>query len=198
MHTVISFYPAEIERNMPGLRPSVYKIPASDGVNPQILHVEDAEQLIYVRDGDFIRSSTPAEQIANAIVNDQLRATIHRSHEAEPAIFTLPGKLSEKDILDKFSDLVKEKLSKQMQWFKVLVREADDEWKKTQQHRTITDVQKFAAKFMRLNREWIHLDADDRVYCPVCNQATVSKVVCTNCRAILNEVEYKKFKFATV
>ena len=205
--TVISVVPFEIIENKPGIYPGTFTVPASKDEVPQVLNV--GESIYFVETSEPGRSITvrcSPNEVARSIVEDYLSSNLAYSSElqAAPGVFWVMGKFSQTEILTKFSKEIETAKKWQLNWFRRLVEMADDDWEKTRQHRTISDMQRFACKAMGLNRPWII--AQQETYgqtiaqyskCPACQSNVLKEaIVCSSCRCILNIDKYKSMKFA--
>lgn len=187
--TIVSLMPYAIQENKPGLIPDTFYIPPSNGKVPAVLHITDARSNLYVRDGRTYPITHPAEEVANAIVNDYCIAQLQASDDARPAIFWVNGKLTGAEVLTKFPAEVAEAKTKQNRWFMKLVTLADDDWQRTKQFRMISDVQRHAAKSLGLiNKPWyLSPEPQEFVKCPACNTLVEKNAaICANCKYVIN------------
>jgi len=81
------------------------------------------------------------------------------------------------------------------------VKLADDDWNKYRQHKTISDIQRYACSFLKLERPWL-LDAEITAAlseCPSCfEKVNPRAIVCSHCRFVLDEARYKAAQFASL
>lgn len=200
IYTVVNFLPYATEERKPGLIPERYYIPAAEDGKPGILHVQDAHSNLYVLEGKTYRIPHIAQEVAEALCNDYNRAQLEGSEDAHPALFCVEGKHSADDILNKFKPLVEEALKKQRLWFTKLVRRADDDWARWQQHRMITDIQRYAARQLGLvNKAWYHTpEPIEFVKCPAC-ATLVEKdaAICKNCHHVVDKEKAKELGIGT-
>jgi len=78
---------------------------------------------------------------------------------------------------------------------------ADDDWEKSRQHKFISDIQRYAAKSLKLVRPWIISTITDQglIKCVACQSNIDSKaIICPNCRCIIDMDKYKTLQFAEV
>jgi hypothetical protein len=75
---------------------------------------------------------------------------------------------------------------------------ADDDWKRTRQHKFISNLARVAAKVLKQEREWsITPQEVGQINCPSCNSFVSSKaVVCGNCNYILKTEEFDPSRYA--
>lgn len=190
--TIVNFLPYALEETKPGLIPDKYYVPGSKDGKPGVLHIGDAKSHLYIRDGKTFPILHSAEEVAKSIVEDYNIAQLEASHDAHPALFYLPGKISATAVLTvpELKKTVDEARKKQNLWFMRLVRKADDDWKKYGQHRMITDIQRHAASSLgMINKEWYHNpEPEEFVKCPACRVTVeATAAVCHNCNYIINE-----------
>lgn len=195
--TIVSLYPLEFHEYVPGLFPSLYEIPPSDGQIPQVLHVGEAFYLIEVgEDRPSVRITKSADAIANSLVQDFMTSSMHIDEEARPAIFVIHDEVDANTVLKTHGAKVQQAIKMQKNWFTKLVRLADDEWQKYRQHRVITDLFRIAARQLKLDREWLDIKTDT-ISCPGCGMAVNPvQALCGHCRVIINQEAYKSLKFA--
>jgi methionyl-tRNA synthetase len=154
----------------------------------------------------------PLEQVAKDVVNCYNHALVGFEHEvAVPGFFWVEGAY-EDDPLDKGEGgmTAVEKLKKDhyktlleaekkmVEWFRRLVRMADDDWAVLPQHQQISDIQRTAAKYVNVERPWLATDVSESKRCPACRTIVqTASAVCFACKFILDEEAYKNMKFAT-
>lgn len=211
--TVVSLVPMDIDEMKYGVYPGIFKIKKSDGQTPQLLKVDQSIYYQYVGEGrgeygeiqgkptrSYIMREINANTMAQSIVNDFLDGQISRTPGlAEPGIFWLPGNVILPTILDKFSNLVKDALERQHNWFVALVTDADDGWEKHRQHKLITDTQRMAAIQLKMDRPWLLKlkQESDKVRCFACRvEIMKDSIICPNCKAVLDLEKYKTVQFA--
>lgn len=198
MQTIVSAMPFELTEYKPGLNPSTYVMPAAEGDNVQVLHVEDAVYPVYIGDGRNLQQVERAEVIANSVINDFVSAQLVHETDAKPALFVLDGKVTAEEVKTKHLTKLKTAQALQKAWFWKLVQLADDDWQKYRQHRMITDHQRMAARALGLKKDWLYTIADMQD-CPGCGSKVLQNIaVCPNCRAILDEKKAAELKFAAV
>lgn len=191
MHTVVSILPAALAEVKPGLVPSLYVIEASKNNEPEVLHVDRARFAVYIGDGRSLAQYTESDVVANSIVNDFSSAQLAVTDTARPGLFVVEGKVEKQDVAKRFPGELKKAKTQQLEWFARLIRMADDEWKKYQSHRSITDYMRMAAEHLNMKRDWL-LTIDDYRNCPAC-QSKISSlaIICPQCKTIMDEAKYK-------
>jgi len=201
--TIISIVPFLINEFKPGIYPGRFTIqPCIDANKPEILHVGTSVYFIPQFNGDDELPAhvvkTPSHDIAKSIVNDYLSAQMDTNPECQPGIAWLDGKLAIVDITTKHRNLLQDLKKYQINWFGKLVQRADNDWNRYKRHTVVSDVQRFAAKALSLERDWLTPESHEiPVKCPSClTNCDRAAVVCANCRCILDQERYKKLTFA--
>jgi hypothetical protein len=189
--TVVSLIPRPIKSHMPGLHPEYYLIPAAPKDSYETLLVEDTFFYSYRLDGEHIRVSEPGERVAAAIVRDFISSQLGLEDGARPGLFFVTGEQAKDDIKFKFEKELAAARTVQNNWFKSLVRMADDSWKDNKKHKSISDLQRSAAMALNLNREWASAVIENEL-CPACGSilpnANVTK--CAACQTIIKPKEH--------
>lgn len=200
--TIVSIVPFPIHEVKPGLFPSEYKIDAAKEGTFETLVVDDATYFVYI---DMERGSLKlrcmAEDLAESIVSDFRRSCLAVDEDSGPGMFFVREEKTKEQISRECAVLLIEARKRQISWFKRLVELADDDWEKTRQHKAISDLQRFAAKALRLERPWL-IDLAKQVntmslICPSCvTSIHPDSVVCPNCRVVINPDKYKQLQYA--
>ena len=199
--TVVSLVPYQVTDTKPGINPYEYVVPPSNGIIPSLLIIRDANSPLY-RGSDMPNFNMifPGEEIAKSLVNDYIRAQLVYTEDSHPALFWVPGE--EKDgniVITKYNKELEKARSAQNNWFKRLIELADDEWSKNHQHKTITDIQRFACRSLGQtdSKEWYTSpDPVQMIKCPACMSMIESAaVVCKNCKHVVNKEQAKKLGF---
>ena len=186
MPSIGSIYPYTVEEYKPGLHPSTFVIEGTlDDKSPTVLEVEDAHY--YFQTDNNIAQKVPvlARDLANSIVKDFISGCLGATHIAYPGIF----------IYSEEGDVVEARTA-QNKWFKILVEKADNDWAIAARPGSINRIQRYAAKALGVEREWIMNASDNPKFCPACTKSiTVGAVVCMNCQCILDPTAYAKLNF---
>ncbi len=199
--TLISIVPFPISEFKPGIYPGVFEIKASNNGVPELLVIGDSVYHVEIDENRTITVKCPSEDVAKAVIEDHVTANLAYSIEDDsaPGFFWKPGRHDLISIMSKFDKDLEYHKGRQTRWFKKLVEMADDDWEKTRQHKFISDIQRFAAKSLKLVRPWIISTAMDQgfIKCSACQSNVDSKaIVCPSCRCILNIEKYKTLQFA--
>jgi len=198
--TVISFVPFEIFEEKPGIYPGTFRVPASDGKTPQLLVVGESVTYVYVPGSEPPRSlevKTPSYEIARSIVQDYHDAQLGVNLERGPALFWTFGVLTPREVPLKLATETKVALQRQQGWLQQLVMLADDDWEKIRQHLAITDMQRFAARALGLERPWLIPPRPAEVKaCPACGTSVIpDAVICATCKCVVDSEKYKALSF---
>lgn len=194
--TVANFTPFEYVEKKPGQVPDEYIIPPAteNDTIPGILHVKNTHSNLYMPLQEYtyrvpIPGDVLARDIAFALVSAKLEFEYGVS---EPAIFAVEGHHSAYAINHDFKKEVERALVKQAEWCRRLVKMADDDWQRLRQHKMITDVQRWAAKRLQLNREWRDIATPvtallETVNCQFCGTLRLKNVaICPSCRQVVD------------
>ena len=203
--TIVSTLPWEVEEEKLTLIPHRYILPAAKFDDISILHVNDAFYYRYIplSDAPALQIPVPSAALAKSIVDDFVSAMIGVNYTpnddglmAVPGLFYLPDKLSVEQIKLKHKPQMEHALNSTKLWFAGLIKMADDEWLRTHQYQAINDIQRRAVKYLGLDREWMRDTVFlQQVNCWSCKtKIHGDAIVCHNCKAVINAVEYAKSK----
>jgi len=197
--TVVSLLPYPILReHKPHLTPAEYNISAAPENGMSILVVEDGTRGVYLdEDRGTENVVVSGEVIARSLVEDYIQSQPGQDQEAGPGLFYVKGALREKEIIERFPNKVQNAKKSQKDWWRRLVRFADDLWTRNHQMREIGDLERTAGRALGLKRDWLDDNPDTMMKCPVCTTLISNyAIVCFACHVILKPEEYKKFQFA--
>jgi hypothetical protein len=200
--TVVSVMPIRLEEDKP-LVPSHYYIPPCKDPDNDVecLMVRRGSFRVYVDESrPALIIPEPADVIANAICRDfKVSITHFEPAIAEPGLFWVRGGYEKEEILVEKS--IRKELNQtrelQREWFKRLVKSADDDWATYKMRKTISDLQRLACKCLSLERDWdIDLEVAQSIRMLPCRfcRADVhpDAVICMHCRGILHMDRFKK------
>lgn len=199
--TVVSLVPFELNEFKPGLLPARYCIPASDGREPQVLHIGTARHYVYL---DEARGNLPvrdsATEVARSIVEDYITSQLQVTEVARPGLFWVVGKFSAAEVKLQFKDRLIQISKGQNNWLTNICTLADDDWNKYHQHNVVSDFQRKAAQMIGWKPEqhlWMApLTTTQGFSCPACgNLTSQATVVCLSCKCILDPEKYKTLQF---
>lgn len=195
--TVVSLLPFPIQEKKPGLIPNVFIVPAAKQGDFEILQVSRARFPVYIDENrPALIVPEPSDNVCEAIVRDFKAGQIGFEAEiAEPGIFWVSGPYEKEQIKSIFKAELDRANALQMEWYKNIVRIADDDWERYHQHKFISSLQIHAVNILNLDRPYntgVEVTAA-LSQCKWCfSQVNPKAVVCPACRGILDEERYKK------
>lgn len=194
--TIVSIIPWDLFEVKPTLFPGRFEIKASpDAKTPIFTTIGPSTYQDYKGDDKWITVPVPSETVAASIVRDYVNSQVGLSTTARPGIAYLPGAVN---VLD--ANFLKELVETQNNWFRELVRIADDYWTRYHLHVMINDTQRLAANSLNLkseNHPWMSKVELGNISCPVCKVVIPeSSIVCASCKVILKPEAALNFKFA--
>lgn len=186
--SVVSIYPHEVREKKPGIYPGDFVVPPGKAISPSVLLVGPSLYYLLV-DERPVRLEEPSYNVARSIVEDYIRATIDATDEAYPGLFWV-DRAVESPLKECPKEIAKV-ITAQNLWFKRLVERADDDWKQFHRMRAISDIQRYAATALGLQREWITPSAEEIKFCPACKSAVdIDALICKTCRTVLDKERY--------
>lgn len=208
--TIFSIVPFYVREFKPGLYPGSFNIdPCLDDSRPEILKVGASEHLMFISGRkEAQRILTPSYQIANSIVTDFFDGQLWTTPDERPGICWLQGNIDHKTFVLAHKQLYEKIKDQQRKWFVRICKQTDNEWKKQQSYRVVSDQARFAAQFLGLDPEWMRAEEVGLTFvkCPACNiMNDPQSVVCSGCSALLTpellaaktkEEKLKVLKFA--
>lgn len=197
--TIVSIMPGPFESEQkPGVYPSAMSIPPAKAGDFQVRHISQAKTPVYRMEGESIDSYISAFKNALAIAEDYWKNIPGTSDICHPGVMVLPGKLSKEEVEKKFGSQLDQLRVIQTNYFRFMVREADNLWNRHHSHRMITDNHRSAARLIGYKAEWNQgeeqFNRPATKDCPVCWKSIDSRaIVCGFCSAILDEEKAKKY-----
>jgi hypothetical protein len=197
--TIFSIAPFELHEFKPGLYPGNFTIKAClDDNKPERIVVGPSEHLMALGGKkNPPRNITPSYQVASSLVRDFLDGQMYVTPESSPGICWFQGDIS--TISFKGMAEYNKIKTNQRAWFVNLCKETDNDWKKFNSYRVVSDQARFACKFLGLDREWMKAEEVGFTYvrCPACSTMNnPANAVCISCKCILNKEKYGKLEFA--
>ena len=218
--TVVSLFPWKIEERKPTVS-FVAQIPAPAPGDFSILHVPFSTASRYVMDGKTIPIPIMPAELAESIVYDFCSNQLCSGPDVGPGLFWIPGQISHEELLKpgagydkilkdekgnvvktefvKYSDLIDSARARQHRWYEALIKMADSDWARYEDHKFISPLARHAAKELGLDRVWA-IDAttyNKVVYCPACTSKVPARaVVCPTCQCVLDKERFKTLEFA--
>lgn len=198
--TVFSIVPFAVREFKPGLYPGTFNIePCMNEKEPKVLTVKSSEHLMTIGGKkEPVRIITPSYQIANSIVVDFFDGQLWTTPEERPGLAWIMGDVDAHGLIDKHNDIYERMRIQQRKWFVRICKRTDDEWKRQQSYRVVSDQARFAAQFLSLDPEWLRAEeiAFNFHKCPACGTMNdPQNAVCSNCRCILDRTKYERLTF---
>lgn len=219
--TVVSIFPRELIENKPSVSPNEYRIPAClsvegksyPDIDPVTVLIADASTQFYKGWNEWIPAVVPSEQLAQDIVRSffisNLEVTPGGEQPIGPGLFSVTGAYDREEkiaregynnekaaawVKKEFPDELKKASRGQDLWFQLLVRRADNEWNRTRNSRSISDVHRAAAKRLGVERDWTKdIILSEVTKCPACRQSVDPlAIVCPICKHVINPSALKK------
>jgi hypothetical protein len=178
--------------------PSEFIIPAATEKKPGILVVSDGQRGVYLdQDRGTEMVTVPAKTVAASLVADYILSQPGQDQEAGPGVFFVDGVFTSEQVKERFPVEVAKASKVQWDWWKRLVRLADDTWQTSHIIAQIGDLDRTACRMLGLKRAWLDDSPDSMTKCPVCTTLiSTSAIVCFACHVILKPEEYKQYQFA--
>lgn len=221
LSTIVSVFPRELVEKKPTVSPNEFRIPAcvsEDGkgypdIDPVTVLIPDGTTQFYKGWNEWIPAIVPSESLAQDIVrgfvSSNLEVTLGGEQPICPGLFAVSSSYDreekitregydEKRAVEWVKKEFKEELTKahrgQDLWYQLLVRRADDEWNKSKNPRAVSDVHRFAAKRLGIEREWTKdIILSSITKCPACRQnIDPMAIVCPVCKHVINPAALKK------
>jgi len=200
--TIVSLMPCDIRESKPSIMPVEYFIPAARMGDFETLKIEDGYGHLYLdQDRGTVSVPIDSHKLADSIVKDYMYSCIELDYtgQATPGLFWLDGHLEKSAILKDHLKKLNEVKDCQNRWFLRLVKVADDDWTRNQQHRSITAIQRAAAVALKSQigeRPW-NVEVKDMVAFKNCKYCTstinAGALVCPTCgRQLVTDEELKK------
>lgn len=188
----------------PGLFPGRYQVEAAPRNSIAFLTVEHAQKKIDRFDGmPPLVSIELSEIVAESIVRDYNEAQLGIDAGGGPGLGYLPNEefTSAEEIIKAHPKEIGHLRMRQLNWFKNLVKIADDEWSRYHRHRNISDLQRMAAvETGQTLKEWLTLDlVETMVECPMClDKVPERAIMCKQCGTVQPGKEEQAKKFLIV
>jgi hypothetical protein len=198
--TIVSLLPYKLSGAStlkPGLFPSEYTIPAAYKDAPGIAVINNGQRGVYL---DSERGTelviVPGEVIARSIVDDYIISQPGQDQTCGPGLFFVEGAHKVEEILKGFKDQVEAAATRQKNWWKILVRLADDTWQQSHIIAQIGDLDRMACRQLGLTRDWLDDSPDTIFNCPLCNTVlSTTSAICYACKVILKPEVVQKYQF---
>ena len=203
--TVVTTLPFQIVENKYGLIPFQYIIPKAEKDDIASLVIEDGYHLFLIPLSDDkappMKVTDLSDTIANGLIQDYTNSCLGVSYDPLengavpiPGMFWVQGEKYDSQIKKEFPQKVAQAKKNTVAWFERLIKLADDDWAKTHQLKTISDLQRNACNHLGLKREWNFSAFDQKIsLCWACKSSVNPlAIICNSCQAILNKEEFEK------
>lgn len=194
--TVVSICPFETIEQKP-IAKGYFKIPAAPKDDFVVLVIDESFYNIRLPATDnHIKVPVPAHHIARSIVDDFRGSVVESSDNAGPGMMWFDGELTKTEVKLKFKNELELMKNQQEAWFVNLCKRADDDWNRFHQVGLISDHQRYAAKYLNYNPDWLinYNPKEGFVDCPACYSKIDSRAIkCASCGAILNKEKALQF-----
>jgi hypothetical protein len=201
--TIISLLPFDLVELKPGLNPNEYTINKAVGdkfgltiIPNDIYYLINPDPLADAKNTRNIKVPVPAIELARGIINDYISALLAvNPPEAIPGLIAVRGDYTDrKEIVSKFMKEISIARTAQNKWFENLVFIADDLWSKTKSPISISDLQRSAAKWLGITRDWVSPIPQELIEkCPICKNAiNPGALKCVVCNTVLNKKAYEE------
>lgn len=198
--TVISLLPFALMEEKPHMLPAVFRVPAAEKGDIAILHVD--EGIHYIpnplvdegKPGSTFRQVTSSAEMARSIVDDYRTSHISLGEGAEPGLFWVEHRLTKEEVKKYHADKIEEAKTKMVAWFNNLCSLADADWQRNHNMMAVSDLQRAAAKWLGIKREWVEfmISTGNLIACPYCKaQIAGDSIKCFNCKEVVNVEAYK-------
>lgn len=194
--TVVSLLPFELQEEKPHLLPPLHIVPAAPKDGIAVAHIGEATHYVpHPIDERSFKQITSPNELARSICDDYNSAHVAIDENAGPSLFWVEGRLSAEEVIDFYPQKVADARKRVHQWYRNLINMADADWAKNKNVRTVSDVQKVAARVLGVKREWVEYTQDpiETINCPFCRYSIApDSIKCLNCKEIVNIEKYKE------
>ena len=198
MVTLVSAVPFRISEYKPGITPSRFEFdPVTEG-DVNVVHIKSAEFSKQLMDGSTVSLPQDVIALAKSICHDYNTSQVSADGSARPAFFYLEGILTKDEVKKLHATKLKEEIGLQINWFKRLLELADSDWSRTKDPRIISNVQRTAARYLKIEREWsAEVDITKRRFCPACtSEVSTGAAICKFCGCVVDPERAKNLQFA--
>lgn len=221
--TIVSIYPKKIvEKKSSHLQPSEIVIPgcmSESGVGypefgPVTIPIIDAKTLFYKMLNEWIESPVIAYDYAKSIVEDFFRSNVDivldPDNPVGPGIFAIDDAYTKENTIraegydsEKAAIWVRQNYAREIlraqraqdEWFRVLVAKADAEFNRTRNIRAISDIHRFAAIRLGVEKDWGKNITIQNTKCPACRlMIDPLALICPNCKTVVKPAELAKLQ----
>lgn len=197
--TIVSIYPLGIDETKPGLIPSQFIIPVvKDPFSDfELLHVHRARFPVYLDENrPALVVPAPSDEVCASICRDfMVGMSGYEPNVSSPGIFWVPGRKLKASIKAEHADLLENARMVQLEWFKRIIAQADDDWSQYQKRRMVSPIQRIAARLLKLDKPWTDETRIEEALamapCKFCKaDLKAGAIICQFCRGILDMKAY--------
>lgn len=188
--TIVSIFPVRIEEIKHTIEPGHFVIESGTYENPAILHVGSSSWWKdYDLDQPQLEIPTGSVQVAESVINDYSNGIIGCDMGgARPGLFFVLGRHSITDIKMKYKQSLDEANARQMNWYQILIKQADALWATSNGNPlVIAEEMKLAAHALNLtDRPWLRSFQQFKMEsCKYCGSLRDPRFpICPSCKAI--------------
>ena len=188
--TIVSIFPREIDEIKYTIEPGRFIIPPGTYEKPSTLLVGSSS---WWKDMDveqpMLEIVNGSIQVANSVITDFCNSVYGSNmSDSMPGLFFVTGEHKIDEIKKDYKNKLDEVKVKQDNWYKVLVREADGMWARSNNNPlVIWDIMRLAARSLNLNdKEWLKdFQIAELIRCQFCGGMRNPKFpICPVCKAI--------------
>ena len=197
--TIVSALPFDLAESKPSYREKFIIKGVGDGEEDFALTlIEDTTYTLIVDQySENIEIPVSSQEVAEALCRDYVGALLGATERVYPCLFMIPEELTEVDIMNNHKELLDRKMKQHSEWLKHVVRTADADWGKFKSQMLVSELQKFAARKLGLEREWMNTyNAGQN--CPACFAPYfVGQALCRECKCVLDPEKIASLTFAS-
>jgi len=200
--TVVSIFPFRLDETKPTIQPGRFIMEPGSYEKPSVLVVGPSSWWREIdQEQPLLEITNSSVQIADSIVKDYCNGIPECDMDScMPGFFYLPAVWTAKEVKEKHTPLLDAAKAKQDNWFRALVNRADVDWARSNGNpRSLTDIARYAARELGLQKEWIKdFQAVSLVRCKGCGNLRDPRFpICASCRMIdQDHPAAKEMKFA--
>lgn len=201
--TIVSIYPKLIVERKVTIEPGIFTIPAGTPEEPAVLTVGPSS---WWRDIDveqpIIEIPVSSVSIAESVVKDYCNGVLGcNMGDSMPGLFFVLGEISPFQIKQQYTKDLKAAITRQNNWFNVLIRLADSLWARSNGNPlAIADEMRLAARMLgKEDKPWLKdFEMIEKVQCPACGSLRNPEFpVCAICKHVdMTNPLAKDMKFA--
>lgn len=154
--TVVSICPFPINEEKPGLVPNKFHIDAAPEGEVRTLILNDK---IYYNERVPLMNITRqiserAAIVAESIVKDRETSQPGYKPDSMPGLFWVVGDYTPDQAKEELADKIAQARKFQINWYQNLIRQTDEDFRRTNSHAVVSDMARNAAKVLKLDKTW--------------------------------------------